>query len=75
MEDPNYRPSRDDEDGEGGGGEISIPHAIRGMSITKQHLQHVFGFTGGTTWWTLGKRWSKQELKGAKMVFARVKMS
>ncbi|KIO16823.1 hypothetical protein M407DRAFT_33522 [Tulasnella calospora MUT 4182] len=71
---PNYRCSdtvpADDEDGEPGDEDIPIPETIRGKPITKQHLQHVFGFSGGTTWWTLGQRWSKKELRGAKIVYA-----
>ncbi|KIO26416.1 hypothetical protein M407DRAFT_24265 [Tulasnella calospora MUT 4182] len=51
---------------------IPIPEAIRGLSVTKHDLQRVFGFSGDTTWWTLDKRWSKKELKGAKTVLAWV---
>ncbi|KAG9040878.1 hypothetical protein FS837_012983 [Tulasnella sp. UAMH 9824] len=60
----------DEEGGEPDYEDIPIPETIRGIPITKQHLQHVFGFSGDTTWWNLGKRWSKKELKGAKIVYA-----
>ncbi|KAG8937987.1 hypothetical protein FRC00_006320 [Tulasnella sp. 408] len=58
----------EDEDGN----PLNIPEAIRGRSITKTDLQHIYGFGGNTTWWTLGDRWKKSSLKGAKIVQAWV---
>lgn len=51
--------------------DVEVPEAIRGRAFTKTDLQRVFGFND-TTWWTLGQRWTKSSLKGARTVQAWV---